>query len=92
MTAERKFSKNRSSSRNRLPNMVTIEQLRPLLTDTQYKYFSLYAQGLSGVEIAEIFNVNPSVVSRGISRAKKNLTSAMEAGYVFAKASGSACK
>ena len=87
MTAERKrrcLLKNRA----RLPDKVTIEQLKPLLTETQYKYFSLYAQGLSGVEIARMFNVNPSVVSRGISRAKNNLSAAMAAGHVFTQAAG----
>lgn len=89
MTAERK-SRSMLKNRDRLPDKVSIEQLKPLLTETQYKYFSLYAQGLSGVQIARTFNVSPSVVSRGISRAKNNLNAAMEAGYVFARASGSA--
>ncbi|MBE6991590.1 MAG: hypothetical protein E7430_03290 [Ruminococcaceae bacterium] len=88
MTAERKSRKSKHVSKSRLPDKVSVEQLKPLLTETQFKYFSLYAQGLSGVEIAELFNVSPSVVSRGISRAKHNLTSAMKAGYVFNQAAG----
>lgn len=90
MTAERKSCKAKPGNKSCLQEMETIEKFRPLLTETQYRYLSLHARGLSGVEIARMYNVNPSVVSRGISRAKNNLNAAMEAGYVFARASGSA--
>lgn len=73
-----------------LPERAALEQLRPLMTEKQFQYFFLHAQGMSGVEIARIFAVSPSVVSRGISRAKKNLAAAKAAGYVFNQAAMSA--
>ena len=66
-----------------LPIDMELEQLRPLLTEKQYIYFRHYAQGMNGKEIARLYNVHPSVVSRGLTRAKQRLSAVVAAEKFF---------